>query len=578
MMKSRNSGRNVVTIRMIRNVVSHSLVGLICLYIGLIVGMGNNMMTGVEEVVPIKNRRDEEINNNNINIDRNHIFTPPDQPEQPKQPLKYLSRKRPFPLTSDKMFVDYATVPRKKFNDMVDMGVPVDYTKDGAEDVLVLYTSTESLPKNMGWHNDKIGLDASKALENCHTVKVILHDPAEKGHERCIAIVPQWESYTVHKWMRVEPRNVTSVDLNYPLKNVPRSRQANGKVLGYGVPTKLGIANSYELLVDYLQNLDRVLADLRTFLRKIMRKASNPSANTLVILTCNKGQSIMFQNFVCNARAKELDLSHIVMFATDEATVKLSNDLGIHVWYDEAIFGSMPENSAQRYGDKVFGRMMMAKVYCMHLALTSGYDVLFQDVDIVWHRNPLQYLLSEEFEEWDMMFQDDGSRQPRFAPYSPNSGFYFVRSNSITKYFFDMLLRMGDMIQVAKSHQAVLNDLLIEFSSWKGLRVKVFRKGPDNLFPGGSEFHNNPAFMKEFLNGKRQPYIQHMSWTENKENKKLFFEQLGEWYTVEDTNSCTGMNCCLPEPNITCHYRDKPSKISCPNSPTIVENGGKSFW
>jgi len=137
---------------------------------------------------------------------------------------------------------------------------------------------------------------------------------------------------------------------------------------------------------------------------------------------------------------------------------------------------------------------------------------------------------------------------------------------------------MGDMIQVAKSHQAVLNDLLIEFSSWKGLRVKVFRKGPDNLFPGGSEFHNQPAYMKEFLNGKRQPYIQHMSWTENKENKKLFFEQLGEWYTVEDTNSCTGMNCCLPEPNITCHYRDKPSKISCPNSPTIVETGGKSFW
>lgn len=69
---------------------------------------------------------------------------------------------------------------------------------------------------------------------------------------------------------------------------------------------------------------------------------------------------------------------------------------------------------------------------------------------------------------------------------------------------------MGDMIQVAKSHQAVLNDLLIEFSSWKGLRVKVFRKGPDNLFPGGSEFHNQPAYMKEFLNGKRQPYIQHM--------------------------------------------------------------------
>ncbi|MGK3739038.1 MAG: hypothetical protein ACI8RD_006644 [Bacillariaceae sp.] len=66
------------------------------------------------------------------------------------------------------------------------------------------------------------------------------------------------------------------------------------------------------------------------------------------------------------------------------------------------------------------------------------------------------------------------------------------------------------MIHAAQSHQSVLNDLLIEFSSWKGLRVKVFTKGKDNLFPGGSEFHNNPGYMKEFLNGRRHPYIQHM--------------------------------------------------------------------
>ena len=71
---------------------------------------------------------------------------------------------------------------------------------------------------------------------------------------------------------------------------------------------------------------------------------------------------------------------------------------------------------------------------------------------------------------------------------------------------------MGDMIRVAKSHQSVLNDLLIEFSSWKGLRVKIFRKGMDNEFPGGVEFHNQPQYIKEVLNGKRQPYIFHMSW------------------------------------------------------------------
>ena len=27
--------------------------------------------------------------------------------------------------------------------------------------------------------------------------------------------------------------------------------------------------------------------------------------------------------------------------------------------------------------------------------------------------------------------------------------------------------------------------------------------------------------------------------------------------------------CCSPEPLITCHFRDKPSKIPCPDSPAI---------
>ena len=147
--------------------------------------------------------------------------------------------------------------------------------------------------------------------------------------------------------------------------------------------------------------------------------------NTFIIMTCNKGQSILFRNFVCNARAKNLDLSRIVMFATDEYTMKLSKELNINVYYDAALFGDMPEQSAKQYGDRTFSKMMMAKVYCVHLVMSLGYNILYQDVDIIWNTNPLSYLISSPeltANKWDMMFQDDGSRQSRFAPYSPNSG------------------------------------------------------------------------------------------------------------------------------------------------------------
>jgi len=82
--------------------------------------------------------------------------------------------------------------------------------------------------------------------------------------------------------------------------------------------------------------------------------------------------------------------------------------------------------------------------------------------------------------------------------------------------------------------------------------------------------------MRKFIAGEKKPYIFHMSWTQNKDNKKLYFEQMGEWYTKEST-TCTGVDCCLPQPNITCHYKDKPSKIPCKESPPI-DKRGKSFW
>ena len=81
-----------------------------------------------------------------------------------------------------------------------------------------------------------------------------------------------------------------------------------------------------------------------------------------------------------------------------------------------------------------------------------------------------------------------------------------------------------------------------------------------------------------------------MCWTENKDNKLLFLRQMGEWYVqdkcigstaekIEAETSETQIvsTCCSAEPLISCHYRDRPSKLPCTDSPPIVK-GGKSFW
>ena len=97
--------------------------------------------------------------------------------------------------------------------------------------------------------------------------------------------------------------------------------------------------------------------------------------------------------------------------------------------------------------------------------------------------------------------------------------------------------------------------------------------------------------MKRLFAGEVNPYIFHMSWTLNKDNKLLFFQQIGEWYVEEQcthkkVDEIPGIDgdekdlvsaCCLAEPVFECHYKDKPSKFPCNDSPPIDKNG-RPFW
>ena len=79
--------------------------------------------------------------------------------------------------------------------------------------------------------------------------------------------------------------------------------------------------------------------------------------------------------------------------------------------------------------------MMFAKVVCVHMVALLGYDILFQDVDIVWYKNPLDYFHNQtsQISNFDVYFQDDGAHSLRYAPFSANSGFYYVRNNDRTR-------------------------------------------------------------------------------------------------------------------------------------------------
>mmetsp|Transcript_19657 Transcript_19657/g.27274 ORF Transcript_19657/g.27274 Transcript_19657/m.27274 type:complete len:241 (+) Transcript_19657:2-724(+) len=239
---------------------------------------------------------------------------------------------------------------------------------------------------------------------------------------------------------------------------------------------------------------------------------------------------------------------------------------------------------------------MMAKVFCVQMLTMSGYDVLFQDVDMIWFKDPLEFFHDETnpLYNFDIYFQDDGNHAVYYAPYSANTGFYYVRSNARTEHFFNSFLLAGDMILESKSHQNALIALLNEHASVYGLKVKILSRDTDE-FPGGFHYHRRKPFMQQLIKGETNAYILHMSWTTNKLNKMKYFQQLQEWYLEEQCigstvdkilpkggDSTTSKNilvepCCLSEPKFVCHYRDKASKHPCKDSPPI-DRGRPSWW
>eukprot|EP00577_Skeletonema_sp_RCC1716_P013473 CAMPEP_0113403216 /NCGR_PEP_ID=MMETSP0013_2-20120614/17704_1 /TAXON_ID=2843 ORGANISM="Skeletonema costatum, Strain 1716" /NCGR_SAMPLE_ID=MMETSP0013_2 /ASSEMBLY_ACC=CAM_ASM_000158 /LENGTH=416 /DNA_ID=CAMNT_0000288669 /DNA_START=358 /DNA_END=1605 /DNA_ORIENTATION=+ /assembly_acc=CAM_ASM_000158 len=411
---------------------------------------------------------------------------------------------------------------------------------DGAEkeDVLMLYNERKAMPNERSlsraaeYDGDIPHTTAKEATENCDSMSVVfIKNPDSRKIGQCVALVGgQYQGYHVQRWQRLigeGPKGKT--DRSAPLRVT--SRMTNGA--GYDeflLPKKELVEKHQGIMKTYFTYLTKIREDLDAILKKI---AVN---NSVVVMTVNKGQSDLLMNFACSARARGFSLDNVLVFPTDIFSKDLAEGLGLATFYSHELMEHVPERDSKRYGDGTFGAIMLAKVICVHLVNDLGYDLLFQDVDISWYKNPFDFFHSAENSGFDMYFQDDGNRQQRFAPYSANSGFYFVRSNDRSKVLFRSMMYAGDLIFAARSHQQVLIQLLSEHNSLSGLRVKVLSRD-DSEFPSGYHYNMRKDYMKQMVRGDKTPYMFHMCWTLNRDDKVAYMKQMGMWYLKDN---CVG--------------------------------------
>ena len=252
--------------------------------------------------------------------------------QQQEQQRKQQSRR--FPSKSMSKFINgVARVKKDELNDFFDFGNPTEQGKGtGQEDSIILYQNKEVYPtdsalKRSVEYDDGNGIpltDTQSATENCDAMNVIFTD--NPGNTRqCTAIIGNFESYHIQRFMKVDTVTSSKVQADLPLKLVSRGYASRGKANFYSPPSDgrfSPVKRHWAMLKTFLQNVvDNVLEDLRPILDKVARD------NSVVIMTCNMGQAALLMNFACSAKRRGFDLGNVLVFPSDIETRDLQKDL-----------------------------------------------------------------------------------------------------------------------------------------------------------------------------------------------------------------------------------------------------------
>jgi hypothetical protein len=180
-------------------------------------------------------------------------------------------------------------------------------------------------------------------------------------------------------------------------------------------------------------------------------------------------------------------------------------------------YGAVSKAASMDYLDRVFVDMMWYKAFSVYLLTRDRYNVIFQDADLVWFKEPYQYFkdyLAAAKARSDMtgshieaFLSDDGQRSLRYAPFYGNSGFYYLLGTPRSEYFTWDIMISFDAVQVLGSHQNVFTTKMVEGLAISHKHVMIL---PIYDFPTGILYHHDRAYMKRLADKRVDPYHFHM--------------------------------------------------------------------
>ena len=168
---------------------------------------------------------------------------------------------------------------------------------------------------------------------------------------------------------------------------------------------------SEALAAPYFRAFEAGKAERRRTLRRIRK---NLDAGPVVVSAFNWGFRRLVENWAASCDHHGIDCrAFTLLFPMDEGADRFARQLGFQTFFDGGSYGDLPTEAAKVFGDDIFRRCLFGKIAAAQDMLEIGADILRQDVDMVWLRDPRPYLTAQmDREALDFLFMDDGPNHP----------------------------------------------------------------------------------------------------------------------------------------------------------------------
>ena len=282
---------------------------------------------------------------------------------------------------------------------------------------------------------------------------------------------------------------------------------------------------------------------------------------SITLMTLNSGYTYLFLNWLCGLHlqgiAEDIRLTTIII-ATDEKTEVLAREVGFQVVRGDWLKIKIDETAAKSFALGAHRWAVSLQIVYSFDLIHMGYNVIQQDVDIVWLRDVRRFF---ENTYNDIEMACDG-RLDYIGP--GNSGFIHIRSNCKTRVYMETLLYYIGLVIAGRSDQRVWNMFLTSYD----FRQMLFEMVPPDMFVGGDQWGNGKKKGDKLSD---HIWFLHASWTSDHTEKITKFKQLDAWFFNE--------SCPFYKDGMTPKHKEPPYYSPIKERTWVwPEKDGKIWW